>query len=78
MKRLNIEAIRLYRDALRETRKFNYPNEKGVLWSTVLKASVRKEFEQAKHERDPEIILKLLLGGRQSLEMVIEKVLLMD
>ena len=34
----------------------------GVPWRDKLIASARKEFEDARHERDPEIIARLLIG----------------
>ena len=34
----------------------------GVLWSDKLIRSARKEFEDARHERDPTIIARLLIG----------------
>ena len=34
----------------------------GVVWRDKLIASARKEFEDARHERDPEIIARLLIG----------------
>jgi hypothetical protein len=37
------------------------------LWRDVLRASVRDEFEQARHEPDPEIIARLLVVGRDAL-----------
>src|SRR5690606_4537393 len=40
----------------------------------VIRESTRKEFELAKFEKDPHIIAKLLLVGRQSLDNVTEKV----
>ena len=32
------------------------------------------EFEQARHERDPETVSRLLVGGRGALEQALEKV----
>jgi len=34
----------------------------GVVWRDKLIASARKEFEDARHERDPDIIARLLIG----------------
>jgi Complex 1 protein (LYR family) len=69
----NREGVRLYRDILRACRFFNYPNQKGELWSDVLRANARKEFEQARYERDPEMIARLLMVGRDALNQTMEK-----
>ena len=66
------EALSLYRDILRASRFFLWPNEKGVLWRDVLRASSRKEFEDARYEQDPEIIARLLVGGRDALQQTVE------
>ncbi|XP_020099093.1 uncharacterized protein LOC109717638 [Ananas comosus] len=58
------EALALHRDALRATRFFAWPDARGVPWRDVLRANVRREFEEARFERDPEVIAKLLIGGR--------------
>nr|CAD1844764.1 unnamed protein product [Ananas comosus var. bracteatus] len=58
------EALALHRDALRATCFFTWPDARGVPWRDVLRANVRREFEEARFERDPEVIAKLLIGGR--------------
>ena len=69
----NIEAIRLYRDILRGSKHFVWKNEQGLLWKDVLRRNARKEFDQAKFERDPAIIAKLLLVGRDCLNQSLWK-----
>ncbi|EAL67623.1 hypothetical protein DDB_G0279697 [Dictyostelium discoideum AX4] len=66
------EAIRLYRDILRTIRHFNHPNEQGILWSSVLKESTRKEFEQNRFERDPTKVVQLVMVGRDCLMKIQE------
>ena len=61
----NLEALRLYRDILRTAKSFYWPNDDGVPWRTVLCESARKEFEEARQERDPLIVARLLVVGRQ-------------
>ena len=46
----NREALRLYREILRTTRAFYWPNDKGEPWNVVLRRSARDEFEQAREE----------------------------
>jgi len=69
----NPEAIRLYRDIVRECRDYNWPDDKDRRWGDVLLKSARDEFEQARFERDPEIVARLLVVGRDSLMQVQEK-----
>jgi hypothetical protein len=61
------EALSLYRAILRSTQRFHWCNEKGEPWSGVLRASTRSEYEAARHERDPLIVARLLVVGRQAL-----------
>jgi hypothetical protein len=41
------------------------PNKEGVPWCRVLRESARKEFEQARHEKDPLAVARMLVVGRQ-------------
>ncbi|XP_004499308.1 uncharacterized protein [Cicer arietinum] len=67
------EALSLYRDILRASRFFTWPDSKGVLWRDVLRDSARKEFELARFETDPEIVTRLLIGGREAVHSAIDK-----
>ncbi|KAJ6392348.1 hypothetical protein OIU77_026162 [Salix suchowensis] len=67
------EALHLYRDILRATRYFMWPDSRGVLWRDVLRENARKEFEEARLEKDPEIVTRLLIGGREAVESAIDK-----
>lgn len=67
------EALHLYRDILRATRYFMWPDSRGVLWRDVLRENARKEFEEARFEKDPEIVTRLLIGGREAVESAIGK-----
>ena len=62
---MNAESLRLYRDILRASRHFTWPNEKGELWRDVLRRESRKEFEAATEELpgmlDPDANEKYLL-----------------
>lgn len=69
------EALSLYRDIIRATRFFMWPDSRGVLWRDILRENARKEFEDAKFEKDPEIITKLLIGGREAVESAIDKLI---
>ena len=74
IRRPNIEALRLYREILRRTRSFYWPNDKGEPWNKVLQESARKEFEQARHETDPLIVARMLVVGRDCLMQLEDKV----
>lgn len=68
------EALSLYRDIIRATRFFMWPDSRGVMWRDVLRENARTEFEQARFETDPEIVTRLLIGGREALHSAIDKV----
>uniref|UniRef100_A0A1D1Y6A6 LYR motif-containing protein 4B n=1 Tax=Anthurium amnicola TaxID=1678845 RepID=A0A1D1Y6A6_9ARAE len=67
------EALSLYRDVLRATRFFPWPDARGVPWREVLRENARREFEQARYERDPEVITRLLIGGRDAVQAALDK-----
>lgn len=73
IRRVNVEALRLYRDIIRSSRAFTWPNEKGELWRDVLRREARKEFEAASVESDPLIVARLLVVGRDCLNQTQEK-----
>ncbi|CAI0435073.1 unnamed protein product [Linum tenue] len=67
------EALHLYRDILRATRFFAWPDARGVPWRDILRENARKEFEAARFEKDPEIVTRLLINGRDAVESALEK-----
>ncbi|KVH88716.1 Complex 1 LYR protein, partial [Cynara cardunculus var. scolymus] len=67
------EVLGLYRDIIRATRFFMWPDSHGVLWRDVLRANARKEFEEARFEKDPEIITRLLIGGHDAVQGALDK-----
>ncbi|KDP33252.1 hypothetical protein JCGZ_13092 [Jatropha curcas] len=67
------EALHLYRDIQRATRFFMWPDSRGVLWRDVLRENARKEFEEARFEKDPEIVTRLIIGGRDAVQSALEK-----
>ncbi|XVE69673.1 hypothetical protein DITRI_Ditri10aG0009800 [Diplodiscus trichospermus] len=67
------EALSLYRDILRASRFFMWPDSLGVLWRDILRENARKEFEEARFETDPEIVTRLLIGGRDAVQSALEK-----
>ena len=74
MKRVvNSESLHLYRDILRASKYFTWRQTTGELWSDILKKNARKEFEEARHERDPIIVARLLFTGRECLNKSMEK-----
>ncbi|MBA0625521.1 hypothetical protein Godav_003308 [Gossypium davidsonii] len=50
-----------------------WPDSRGVLWRDILRENVRKEFEEARFEKDPEVVTRLLIGGRDAVESALEK-----
>ncbi|XP_039134892.1 uncharacterized protein LOC120272195 [Dioscorea cayenensis subsp. rotundata] len=67
------EALALYRDIFRASRFFSWPDARGVIWRDVLRENARREFEEARYERDPEIVTRLLIGGREAVEKALDK-----
>ncbi|KAL2641354.1 hypothetical protein R1flu_008941 [Riccia fluitans] len=67
------EVLSLYREVLRATRIFTWPNEQGVPWRDVLRLSARREFELARFEKDPEAIARLLVVGRDAVRATLER-----
>ena len=55
------EALSLYRDVWRASFLFVWKNEKGDEWKNVIRESARKEFEAARHEKDPEMVARCVL-----------------
>ncbi|RZL05483.1 MAG: LYR motif-containing protein [Pedobacter sp.] len=69
------EVIKLYRDIVRATRLFSWPNEQGVLWSEILRRNARQEFEEARFEKDPTLIIRMLVVGRDCLNQTVESLI---
>ncbi|KAJ0702206.1 putative complex 1 LYR protein [Helianthus annuus] len=67
------EVMGLYRDIIRATRYFMWPDSHGVLWRDILRANARKEFEEARFEKDPEVITRLLIGGHDAVQAALDK-----
>ncbi|KMS95352.1 hypothetical protein BVRB_008990 [Beta vulgaris subsp. vulgaris] len=67
------EVLCLYRDILRATRFYMWPDSRGMLWRDILRENARKEFEEARFEKDPEVITRLLIGGRDAVQAALDK-----
>jgi hypothetical protein len=67
------EALSLYRSVIRASVLFVWRDTKGRVWKDVIRESARKEFEQGKHERDPEIVNRLILSGREAVDVALDK-----
>lgn len=67
------EALSLYRDVLRTSRFFTWPDARGVPWREALRENARKEFEEARFETDPEVVTRLLIGGREAVQEAVDK-----
>lgn len=70
----NDEAVRLYRDVLRASKMFDWTDEKGRRWGDVLAQNARSEFEEARHEKDPLLIARMVVVGREALQKVTDQV----
>lgn len=69
------EVLKLYRDVLKFTTEFYWKNEKGEVWRDVLRKSARKEFEEARHEKDIHYLNKMMVTTRESMEVLREKLI---
>ncbi|XP_074561313.1 uncharacterized protein LOC141817573 [Curcuma longa] len=67
------EALSLYRDIIRASRFFTWPDASGMPWREVLRQNARREFEEARFERDPEVVTRLLIGGRDAVQKALDK-----
>ena len=67
------ESLSLYREILRTSRAFHWCNEQGKPWNKVLKQEARKEFEAARWEKDPLVVARLLVTGRECVQVVQRK-----
>ena len=67
------EALSLYRDILRASQFFTWTDSRGFLWRDILRVNARKEFKATRFETDPEIVIRLLLGSQDAVELALEK-----
>lgn len=79
---LRLEALRLYREALRvaRSRSFSFPAPSApgkppslTSWGSVLQKSLRSEFDNSRTETDPVVINRLLAVGFDSLSEMHKK-----
>ena len=69
------ESLSLYRDILRFSRFFTWTDQNGVPFSTLIRESARKEYEAARFEKDPQIVNKLIVSGRDCLHKSLQNVI---
>jgi Complex 1 protein (LYR family). len=67
------EALSLYREILRTTKAFHWCDERGIPWNARLRKEARKEFEASREERDPLMIAKMLVTGRDCVQKIQQK-----
>ncbi|CAL5222716.1 g5119 [Coccomyxa viridis] len=67
------EALGLYREILRYSRLFVWNDDTGTPWRDVLRKSARQEFETTRHHTDPELVTRLIVTGRDSVQRITEK-----
>lgn len=69
------EALSLYRAVIRASVFFVWRDERGRVWRDVIRESARREFEAGRHERDPEMVNRMLLTGRDAVEKAVSRFL---
>ncbi|EQC39303.1 hypothetical protein SDRG_03508 [Saprolegnia diclina VS20] len=67
------EVLSLYREIIRVSRAFQWPNEQGQPWAKILRENARKEIELARHETNTENIARMLVVGWDCLHQVQSK-----
>lgn len=67
------ESLSLYRAVIRASVLFVWKDTNGRIWKDVIRESARNEFENGKHERDPEMVNRLILSGREAVEIALDK-----
>jgi hypothetical protein len=66
----NAEALSLYREILRTAKAFHWCDEHGMPWRIKLRAEARKEFESSRQEKDPLLIARMIVTGRECVREV--------
>ena len=66
----NAEALSLYREILRTAKAFHWCDENGTPWRNKLRAEARKEFESSREEKDPLLIARMIVTGRECVREV--------
>lgn len=68
------EALSLYREILRTCKAFHWCDEKtGKPWNIRLKEEARKEFDASRDEKDPLLIARMLVTGRDCVQQIQNK-----
>ena len=67
------EALSLYREILRTAKHFHWCDDKGVPWNDRLRKQARQEFEASREEKDPLILARLLVTGRDCVQQIQQK-----
>ncbi|CAK0783731.1 hypothetical protein CVIRNUC_006930 [Coccomyxa viridis] len=67
------EALALYREILRHSRLFVWNDETGRPWRDVIRKSARQEFDTTRHHTDPEMVTRLIVTGRDSVQRITDK-----
>lgn len=68
-----MEALSLYREILRTAKHFHWCDEAGVPWNIRLRKQARQEFEASREEKDPLILARLLVTGRDCVQQIQQK-----
>ena len=70
----NKQVLRLYHDILKFTRDFDWEDDNGIIWRDSLRKSARKEFEEAREEKDPIILYKMMITAKDAMKKTQEMV----
>jgi Complex 1 protein (LYR family) len=67
------EARSLYREILRTAKHFHWTDNNGVPWNKRIKEQAKREFLEARSEKDPLILARLLVTGRDCVQQIQNK-----
>ncbi|QDZ18909.1 hypothetical protein HOP50_02g14150 [Chloropicon primus] len=69
------ESLSLYRDILRFSRFFTWTDNNGIPFRDLIRESARKEYEAARYEKDPHVVNKLIVSGRDCLDKSLQNMI---
>lgn len=69
------EALRLYREVVKFSKQMDWPDPKtGLPYGVMVLQSAKKEFEIARFEKDPLMVMKMICTTRESINSIKQKV----
>ena len=67
------EALSLYRAVIRASVLFVWKDSKGHVWKDVIRESPEERVRTRETRRDPEMVNRLILSGREAVDVALDK-----